>query len=182
MTLPRSHQPTPDTTPLHRAVEAGDLLTVEQMLTQGYSPNTPDRDGKTPLHWVGSAEVATLLLNRGAEVHTVNHGGYRPLHSVCRQGSVGVVKVLLQHGADAAATAGHYRLTPLHLAVDNGHAEVVKLLLTYGADARAVDWMGMSPIDVATERGNMEILKLLRPDRGATEPKPRGKFHMLMIG
>lgn len=182
MTMPRSHQPNPDTTPLHRAVEAGDPLTVEQMLAQGYGSNIPDRDGKTPLHWVGSSEVATLLINCGADVHAVNHGGYRPLHSASRRGCVEVAQALLKHGADAGATAGHYRLTPLHLAVDSGHVDVVKLLLTYGGNARAADWMGMTPIDVATERENDVILRLLQPEPKPTTPKSRDNFRMLTIG
>ncbi len=181
MTLPRSHQPNPNTTPLHRAAEAGDLLTVGQLLMQGSNPNTPDRDGKTPLHWVSSAEVAELLIQHGADASMENHGGYRPLHSASRRGCAKVVALLLEHGADPGATAGHYRLTPLHLAVDNGHVDVVRLLLTHGADTHAADWMGMTPIDVAIEREHPVIAEMLQPRVGNKTP---GRSHrsMLMIG
>lgn len=163
MTLPRSHQPNPDTTPLHLASEAGDLLTVKQMLAQGYSANTPDRDGKTALHWVSLAEVAEVLIEHGGDVNAVNHGGYRPLHSASRRGCLKLVRLLLNHGTEVNATAGHYRLTPLHLAVDNGHEDVAKLLLANGANSNAPDWVGMTPIDVAIERGNERLTAFLNP-------------------
>lgn len=174
MTLPRSHQPNPDTTPLHRASEAGDLLTVKQMLTQGYSANTPDRDGKTPLHWVSIAEVAQVLIEHGGDVNAVNHGGYRPLHSASRRGCLKLVRLLLNHGTLGTAgtevnvTAGHYRLTPLHLAVDNGHEDVAKLLLANGADPNSPDWVGMTPIDVAIERGSERMASFLNPTARTT--------------
>ena len=181
MTLPRSHQPKPDTTPLHRAAEAGDALTVTQMLAQGYGPNTPDRDGKTPLHWVNYIDVANRLIEHGANVNAVNHGGYRPLHSASRRGCTALVKLLLEHGADVSANAGHYRLTPLHLAVDDGHEAVVKILLSHGGNSHAPDWMGMTPIDVAVERENERIIRLLSAGRDAPSPGRTG-FHRMMIG
>ena len=51
-----------------------------------------------------------------------------PLHSACASGSVEIVKLLLEHRADANALEGN-GLTPLHTAAGIGNREIVALFL-----------------------------------------------------
>src|SRR5437588_3945775 len=74
--------------------------------------------------------------------------GITPLMSAARGGCEPCVRLLLEHGADAAARtdAG---LTALHHAAFKGAAAMVKLLLDSGAPANAADDRGFTPLMMA---------------------------------
>jgi ankyrin repeat protein len=68
-----------------------------------------DADGDTPLHCAtlgGKLEVAQLLLKLDIEVNSRNNKGSTPLHLASggyRVGNPVIVRLLLDHGADAQA-------------------------------------------------------------------------------
>ena len=66
------------------------------------------------------------------------------------RGYAGVVRVLLDRGADASAADRTGRM-PLHLAVLRGHTDVVRLLLEHGADVNGRDRHGKPPLRLAAE-------------------------------
>jgi ankyrin repeat protein len=158
-------------TTLHRAAERGDLAGLEQLLAAGGDANGPDEDGKRPLHWAKSADVARLLLRFGADVTAASTVGYTALHSAVRTGRAGVVQVLLGHGADVNAKPPGYRLTPLHVAVDDGRIELAETLLDHGADVNAVDGVGLTPLAMAAERGYQKLVKVLIRRGGVLGPQ-----------
>ncbi len=62
-----------------------------------------DKDGNTPLHDTaryGRLDVATLLLDRRADIESKNKYGYTALHYAVRYGHLDVVTLLLDRGAD----------------------------------------------------------------------------------
>src|SRR6478736_6668407 len=69
----------PEDHPIHAAAEAGELARVRAFLDQ--QPSLVDdinRAGGHPLHRAaigGSADVVTLLLDRGAEIHALHAAG-----------------------------------------------------------------------------------------------------------
>ena len=87
---------------------------------------TNEEAGWRPL-WIacnfGRAEVASLLLERGASVDAVDRDGLAPLHAACKEGHPDAARVCLGHGADIErASAPPYNATPLSLACENDHA------------------------------------------------------------
>ncbi|MDR3180215.1 MAG: ankyrin repeat domain-containing protein, partial [Holosporaceae bacterium] len=89
-----------------------------------------------------------------------------PLHYAAENGSVAVVNVLLDRGADV--NGKDYRAffqkascTPLHLAVENGHLEVVNVLLAKEADVNDVDYEGRTPLYDAAKNGHVDVVKAL---------------------
>ena len=58
------------------------------------------------------------------------------LHIAADRGHAAVVRLLLDHYFDIAATEGMGR-TALHLAINAGHADVVKVLISCSADVSA---------------------------------------------
>lgn len=82
------------------------------------------RPSHTPFSWAceeGHSAIASILLDQGAQVDEAD------LPRCVANGNVEVVKMLLENGADAAATdEGGW--TPLHLASRNGHLEITMLL------------------------------------------------------
>lgn len=116
------------------AVRADDVDAVQLWLENGADIGCP-YNLMTPLHWAshrGYTNMATLLINRGADIEAKGEVGRTPLHLAARGGRIAVVKLLLNAGADTEAK-DNLCWTPLHLAARKGHADVVKLLLDAGA-------------------------------------------------
>jgi ankyrin repeat protein len=69
----------PEDHPIHAAAEAGELARVRAFLDQQPSlVHDINRAGGHPLHRAvigGSADVVTLLLDRGADIHAIHGAG-----------------------------------------------------------------------------------------------------------
>ena len=72
--------------------------------------------------------LAPELLAIGADFNARLEGGLVPLHWACAQGKAGLVKHMLQHGADVQDTTDDGQ-TPLTLALDAGSFQVLMLLI-----------------------------------------------------
>ena len=133
-----------------------ELVAADRELANQYSD-----DGFTGLGFAaffGHEEVARTLLSAGANASLAarNALGVSPLHSACSSRSVGVVKLLLEHGADPNAVEGN-GMTPLHTAAGGGSREIVGMLLSAGADRAARSNDGSSAADVARKFNQPEI-------------------------
>ena len=64
-----------------------------------------------------------------------------PLHLASKEGHLGVARILIEHGADAAAK-DNLGSTPLHRASESGHVELARFLVKHGADVAAKDQGG----------------------------------------
>ena len=113
--------------------------------------------------WRGDgAAAARALAAAGADgaralVRSPNASGRTPLHLLCEgsrpyhggaAGRAAVLRVLVEHGADANAPDGRQR-TPLHAACAAGDVVLVRALLGAGADERRADDRGRLPVQVA---------------------------------
>ena len=100
---------------------------VEVLLQAGADANKADDDGLAPLSVAASARIATMLIERGANVNATNKLGQTALLIAGRKGRAGVVKALVQAGADVnkADMGGQF---PLTVAADERHWSCVTLL------------------------------------------------------
>ena len=171
----------------------GQLDALRAHITEGLAnAQSPHEDFHpvTPLHYAvdgGSVAAARLLLASGAEVRT---SGGRLLTSAASQGSIELVRLLLDHGAEAARAESLGPLptdrtiagllvargfdlnvpirdqeTALTMAcrADKGeHPAVVAALLQLGADPNATNARGRTPLAVATSARFDRTAALLR--------------------
>lgn len=52
-------------------------------------------------------------------------------------------------------------MTALHWAVEKRHDKIVEMLLQHGADPNAVSKFGKSPISIASEAGQVDLVRIL---------------------
>ncbi|KAK7214118.1 hypothetical protein V2G26_021296 [Clonostachys chloroleuca] len=101
----------------------------------------------------GSLNVARLLLDSGASVHSNTISGQTHFAEVVTKGSVRGVRFLLENGADANARAINGQTVIAH-ATKEDNVELVDLLLQHGANVNATDIVGNPILATAVESGN----------------------------
>jgi hypothetical protein len=89
-----------------------------------------------------------------------------PLIIAARNGQAGLVRLLLERGADVNARDKETEATALIAAAHQGHAQVVEILLQKGADVNAKDKTGKTALGQATRYNHEDVAKLLK-ERGA---------------
>ncbi|SRR6266567_5861374 len=137
-----------------------ELLDADATLLNAYSG-----DGFFPLAlaaFFGYPETVKLLLARGADVGQAarNPMKIQALHSAVTN-SLETVKMLVEAGAPVNAKQDK-GWAPLHEAVNRGDVEMTRYLLAHGADPKQQNDDGKSAIGLAADKGNQDILKLLK--------------------
>ncbi|MBN3298262.1 ANR50 protein, partial [Amia calva] len=171
---------------IRKALEREDSVRV--LLENGASVNQTDpTDGRTLLAsaaHAGSADVAVLLLSRGADPELADNQGQTPLTLAARQGHAKVLQCLLEWARQKEDTlqiidhSDNEGWTALRSAGWGGHSEVVQLLLDAGADVDGCDSEGRTALRAAAWGGHEEILCTLLhhgaqvdlPDRDGRTP------------
>lgn len=97
------------------------------------------------------------VLEPEAAVPDAEH--WAPLHAAAARGDCGEVRRL---GSEALAARDKDGRTALHVAAAAGEAEAVAELMEMGADAASADARGKTPLDVAREKGNKEVVDILQ--------------------
>lgn len=182
-------------TPLAEASYHAHPECVRLLLEAGSEVNVGNFDN-TPLHLVlwpidhdrkvaDQIEVMRLLLEAGASINT--KGGpeeMTPLAAACKWGSLPLVKVLIEAGADVDSLSWdgegsekEYGYTNLMLSVAFGgddNLDISTALIKAGADVnkRTFGTKKLSAVEMAQNRGRTDLVILLE-DAGAIPDKPR---------
>ena len=150
-------------TPLHEAVNKGDVEAIKSLLKAGVDVNAKDKAGMTALqHVVMSMHVGIAHSNMIHEVQPKSNITKSIIRIVARA-FWEMFWELLKAGADVNAR-DNKGWTALHYATESNQAEVIKELLKAGADVKAKDNKGWTALDLAEHgRGdNQETIRLLR--------------------
>ena len=134
-------------TALHMSSANGHKAMAALLCRRGAPPAATDNEGNTALHAAGSADVATLLLERAGRQLALlqNRWNDTAMHEAAWSGRADLLKVLVPavpspaSGADVPSWAewdgggsdGRHGETPLVLAARQGHVAATQLLLRH---------------------------------------------------
>jgi ankyrin repeat protein len=164
--------------PLIDAVKRSDVAAARRLLDGGADPNSREvlvskpsladrREGGKPYPGdtalmiaveMGNADLATLLLDRGADVNGTGEAAFTPLIAAARGGRVALAKLLLDRGAKPNQRNDHGD-TAIVFAANAGQAGLVELLLGHGADING--GTGWTPLMDAAYNGWEGVARLL---------------------
>lgn len=173
-------------TPLHKAAADGDLAEVKRLLASGAKVDAREGDEDlTPLGWAaakGRVEVATALLDRGADPSARSNEGFTPLLNAAYFHETQMVQLLLSRKAELSATTlagegalhralarfGPYRRRagPVSAPQLEAMTATVTLLLDRGADPNVAAGSGETPLMYAALTGHRPAVAVLI-ERGA---------------
>uniref|UniRef100_H2Z4W1 Uncharacterized protein n=1 Tax=Ciona savignyi TaxID=51511 RepID=H2Z4W1_CIOSA len=147
---------------------------VKQLLSRGANPDKYSDEYKCSLLSIAitqrNEDMVRLMLKAGAStsqnIWYAHHGckpsSYEyPLHIAVFQGSMGIVKALVEHGANVDIGQDSKIGTPLHLAAKQGHREVTSYLLSKNADIISIDRNLNTPLHIAACYGYEPVAKVL---------------------
>ncbi|HEV8338215.1 MAG TPA: ankyrin repeat domain-containing protein [bacterium] len=109
-----------------------------------------------------------ILQKDGTVLSAFTRDGWTALHFACAFGRTEAVQFLLALGATVnAVSRNDDATTPLHLAVGGvgTRREKATLLIQHGADLAAHDAGGKTPLDLAREEGDADLVTLLQAKR-----------------
>ena len=171
----------PEVGMLFAAAKAGDVAQVDALLptvVDGVDALGPHGGTAllTALHH-GSVDVATLLLDKGADANWTSAGGQMsPLSVAACAGNLAAVEQLLARGAKVD-TATKWGWTALHFACTKGALDVALALIAASAPIDGVTRDdGMSPVQYAAANGEIAIARAL-VDAGCDLTTRDNTFH-----
>lgn len=102
-----------------------------------------------------------MLIKKGADVNARRSDGWTPLHYAANGGSVLLVKLLVENGAELNPRMKEFLATPLHFAANKNHNLVVQYLLEKGAEVDPKNHIKRTPLYDACLNGGFESVELL---------------------
>lgn len=165
-----------NSTPLHLAAHLGSVDCVQVLLAAGHPIVATDSHGCTPLHVACMENKMGVIdvLAQSGHIDEYDSAGSSPLMICVRKGMEDAIKTLLKYGARATHRDYSGR-SCLHAVLNLSHTDpkllllqriIAELLIKHSCDVNARDTLGRSPCHLASEKGNIEMLKFFI-DNGA---------------
>ncbi len=187
-------------TPLHLAVDIGELEVARTLLGHHADVNSQNDEGMAPLHLLSGREIspgedngstlAMLLLESGANVNVRAKDNATPLHLASYNKRLEIVRVLTDHGANADAENDEGRTALQEVLRGNRNLQedgvaVAQLLLERSAETYARDKYHITASELALCLGEQKIWQVL-PDNGvesgSENDRDRTAFHLWLNG
>jgi ankyrin repeat protein len=177
-----------EATALHYAATFGHEKIVRLLIARGADANAADIEAITPLQYasrrnryalvdvlvslgarqqslhdaVNANDVGRVvqLIREGADVDAPDLDG-PPINLAAAKGLLGVVRILVDAGADIEAVGDPANSHPLHIAAMYGQPETAAFLIARGAKVDSRDDWGRTPLMVAATFGTSDMAELL---------------------
>ena len=168
-------------TPLHLAVDDGELEVAQVLIEHRADVDSQNKRGETPLHLLlentgrdndDILDLARLLMEHSSDVNIRTTNEWTPLHGAAFYGRLEIVRILLDRDANPNAETKESE-TPLGLVSQGRYnsqergASIARLLLGRGVDVNASAKGLITPLHSAALNGRLEIARVLL-DHGAS--------------
>ena len=150
-------------TAIRVAALTGDFLMLQLLLERGANVNDQDWNGKTALMGAvqsGNSRCTEILLEGGADVSTLVLG-MTLLLQAARTGHRRIMELLLEYGAYNDAEQHNWGNLLVEVVWWNCKVECVEVLLEHGADVDSKHESGLTALEAAVLRDNLQIVILL---------------------
>lgn len=162
---------------LHLAIELGNYTAASYLINtyKTLDLNLLNQRADSPLMMcaqIGDSTLAlvkVLTMTQRLQINTSGAKNRTALHVAAQQGSLKIVKLLLENRANVNhkdSDVSFFKLafytlyslsmfqgqTPLHLGASNFHSSIVQLLLDYGADTTITDASNMTAAQLASQK------------------------------
>ncbi|KAI9375947.1 ankyrin repeat-containing domain protein [Aspergillus egyptiacus] len=157
-------------TPLFQVAHGNHETTVKTLLDWGADPGAEDKRGNKPFFQTTAFKherICGLLLQRSQQALqlTPKNSLKSTLQLAARNGSLGIVKLILDSGGDPNCIAAEWSNklldAPVSLAAKNGHTTVVELLLSRISGSDLVQQLGQTALRLSAACGKRETVRLL---------------------
>ncbi len=158
-------------TPLFLATNYDRIGMVEELIRLGADVNVRNQGGATPLFSAaerGNVALVRSLIQAGADVSVQDDLGGTPLMAAANSDSAEMVWLLIDGGAAVDATVPPFAPAPfgganaVMFAANAGSPRSLLALALAGADLTARNYQGQTALALAEERGNDDVLEILR--------------------
>ncbi|KAL4229264.1 Death-associated protein kinase 1 [Mactra antiquata] len=150
-------------TPLHLAILVNQPEIVETLLSAGANPNLLDRHGCTTIHSSVCKQFDVCMdtvfrtSKTSINLNCRDYEGYYPLHTCVELNNIGMLRQLIQQGADVNAQDGKAGRSVLMYAVEYNRCDIVQYLIDAGGNAELHNYAGVTPLMVA-QAGKMDVM------------------------
>ncbi len=145
-------------------VLSGREATVQLLLSRGARLDFRYRGGQMILHIAvsqGNPAIAKDLVGAHADINAVDERDRTPLDEAVLHDQLPAVLLLLNHGSDIHRVHKIDGRGPLHEASIKGFANLIRPLVAAGGHPTAQDRFGLSPLDLALDYKNENVVAAL---------------------
>ncbi|XP_068455425.1 ankyrin repeat and death domain-containing protein 1B-like [Clinocottus analis] len=161
------------------AAKRNDVVTMKS-LVRGLNANARNVDNRTALHYAVAGknkEAVQLLLQRRVKVDQRDKHGVAPIHLAAWFGSLDIMKLLVQAGAEQKVE-NEEGLNILHCAAINNHTEIAEYIINdlQMKELDKDDQSGHRAFALAADHGCLEMMDILIVpyDMGTTKANKNG--------
>ncbi len=141
-----------------------DAWVAEILLNNGAIMEARDNRGRTPLYYAvkhnSNEQVLRFFIRRGAAVNITTDYGFTPLFRAAGDNAVGKVDILLNSGARVDQRGPEGRTPLIEILKHDPSRSTVRRFLNAGASPTARDDRGRTPVHIAAERGQKDLLEI----------------------
>ena len=107
-------------------------------------------------------QVQAMIEDQPGLLDELSDHGFTPLGIATHFGNEDIVRFLLANGADPNIQSQNgYNVYPIHTAIGSGFDGIAKMLIEAGAEVNVLQSSRTSPLHLASQHGNIDLIILL---------------------